>query len=307
MFLDVSEPPQPLRAVLHCSAMSAIRLPLLYAFAGGCLSNAVVFGLWRAAEGSGPSAVKQQQHPHSVVELVAAPTAAPKVEQPSERVAANAAQPGHDPATEAAPAQTTQDLDNGPTPAGSAVSDVLTRLEAAYRERVAAPASSTPERATAAGPVDDARAAVEPARAAPAPPVAEVVPPAPAVVAAAPLEPRAVAPAAIAPSVAPAAVAPQIAAEPAFVAPGAPPATEIHYGDVNQNTYITNIRQGDTYLIQMQQLAMLQYMQLLGASSLASPARHVGGAGRQRAAFPSGITNPDNPWGFHFAPPNLVR
>jgi hypothetical protein len=79
-------------------------------------------------------------------------------------------------------------------------------------------------------------------------------------------------------------------------------------GDVNQNTYITNVRQGDVYLIQMQQLATLQYMQLLSMSSgLPAPARHVRGAGPQGMPFPSAITNPDNPWGFHFAPLNLVR
>jgi hypothetical protein len=77
---------------------------------------------------------------------------------------------------------------------------------------------------------------------------------------------------------------------------------------VNQNTYITNIRQGDVYLIQLQQLANLQYMQMLGmASGLATPVRHSSGPAPQRTRFPSGITNPDNPWGFNFAPPNLVR
>ena len=118
----------------------------------------------------------------------------------------------------------------------------------------------------------------------------------------------AVAPAAVAPAaVAPAAVAAQAPVVQAFAAQDPPPPSEIHYGDVNQNTYITNVRQGDVYLIQMQQLAMLQYIQLLGASGAAAPARHVGGAGRQRGTLSSGITNPDNPWGFHFAPPNLVR
>ena len=289
--------------------MSAIRLPLLYAFAGGCLSNAVLFGVWRAAEGSGASAVKQQHQSHNVVELVTAATAAPSVEPPSELVAANAAEHGHDAATEPAPAQAAQDLDSsGATPGASAVSDVLTRLEAAYRERVAARApaqgAATQDHATAAAPADNASTAPEPARGVPAQPDAEVIPVAPAVVAAAPIEHRAIAPA----PVAPAPVAPQIAAEPAFAAQDTPRPSEIHYGDVNQNTYVTNIRQGDVYLIQMQQLAMLQYMQLLGtSSSLAAPARHVGGAGPQRARFPSGITNPDNPWGFRFAPPNLVR
>lgn len=94
---------------------------------------------------------------------------------------------------------------------------------------------------------------------------------------------------------------------PALATEDAPRPTEVHYGDVNQNTYITNVRQGDVYLIQLQQLAMLQYVQQLALTSgAAAPMRHAVGAGK-RSAFPSGITNPDNPWGFHFAPLNLVR
>jgi hypothetical protein len=282
---------------------------------GGCLSNAVLFGVWRAVEGAGDSAGKQQRWSHNVAPLVTAASAAPSVAQPGEPVAATAADHGHDAATEAAPTSAASDLDSAePTPAGSAVSDVLTRLEAAYRERVAvrapAQASSTQERATATAPADNAVAAAEAAPGVPTQPVAEVIPAIPVVSAAA-----ATAPAALAPQVAPAALAPQVTAVPAVANQDArpPPPSEIHYGDVNygdvnQNTYITNVRQGDVYLIQMQQIAMLQYMQLLGMSSgLAAPARHVGGGGHQRGALSSGITNPDNPWGFHFAPLNLVR
>jgi hypothetical protein len=140
--------------------------------------------------------------------------------------------------------------------------------------------------------------------------IAEVVPAIPAVSPVA-----ATAPVALAPQAAPVALAPQAAAMPAVAAQDIPPPPppEIHYGDVNygdvnQNTYITNVRQGDVYLIQMQQVAMLQYMQLLGMSSgVTAPARRAGGAGHQRGTLSSGITNPDNPWGFHFAPPKLVR
>jgi len=60
----------------------------------------------------------------------------------------------------------------------------------------------------------------------------------------------------------------------------------------------------------MQQLAMLEYMQLLGMSSyagLANPGPRARGLAPQRAPFPSTLTNPDNPWGFNFAPPNLVH
>ena len=284
--------------------MSAIRRPLLCAFVGGCLSNAVLFGLWRTTQGADTSSAQQRHPSHQVVELAMASTAAPSVEQSSEPVAANAAGQARA-ATEPAPTEAARDLDSaGPTPAGSAVSDVLTQLEAAYRERVSSPAqaSSSPERATLAAPQELAMAALEPARGVSAQPIAQLIPATPAATPAAVVEARAVAPAEPA-------VAPQAAALPALAAQDAPPPSQVHYGDVNQNTYnITNIRQGDVYLIQMQQLAMLQYMQLLGMSSgLAAPARPVGGGGHQRGTLSSGITNPDNPWGFHFAPPNLVR
>jgi hypothetical protein len=283
--------------------MSAIRLPLLCAFAGGCLSNAVLFGVWRAAEGAGDSAVTQQHRSHNVVELVAAASATPSVALPSEPVAATAADHGHDAAIEATPTAAASDLDNGgPTPAGSAVSDVLTRLEAAYRERAAAQgpaqASSTQERTTAAAPADTAVAAAEAAPGVPPRPVAEVIPATPAV---AVTPPRATAPVALASQVS------AVSAGEAQDAPPLPP-PQVYYGDINQNTYITNVREGDMYLIQMQQVAVLQYMQLLGMSSgLAAPARHVGGAAHQRGTLSSGIINPDNPWGFHLAPPQLVH
>ncbi len=310
--------------------MSAIRLPLLCAFAGGCLSNAILFALWRTGDGAGAVASTQQRSSRQVGELVTAAAAASGAQPTSALVAAaHVAEPGRA-AAEPAPIQAARDLDGaGPTPAGSSVSDVLMRLEAAYRERVSArapaQASSTEERATPAG---HAAAEVESARILSAQPIAEVTPavPPPTATAAA-IEPRAVAaatPAAVTPAAvalaAPAAVMPaavaiqapavasQAAAAPAFAAQEVPPPSQIHYGDNNQNTYVTNVRQGDVYLVQMQQIAVLQYMQLLGLSSgLAAPARHVGGAGHQRGALSSGITNPDNPWGFRFAPPNLVR
>ena len=289
--------------------MSPIRLQLLCAFAGGCLSNAVLFGLWRTADGA--SSAQQAQPSQHVVEQVAAVTSpAPRVEQPSELDATHAAEHGQDAAPEPAPASVAQAVENGSSaPAGSAVSDVLMQLEAAYRERVAPPA---PAQARPAAAADDASAIAQAAPVVPAPPVAEPAPVAPPVASVAALEPRPVAPVAVAPAaiapvaVAPAASTPPVAALPAFATQDAPPPSVVHYGDVNQNTYVTNVRQGDVYLIQLQQLAMLQYM--LGASSgVAAPARHVGGGGHQRTPFPSGITNPDNPWGFQFSPLNLVR
>jgi hypothetical protein len=195
------------------------------------------------------------------------------------------------------------------------VSDVLTSLEAAYRERVNARAPAQPTPTAEAIPPTAANntvVATEPAPSAAPPPHVDI----PSPPAAPALEARAVAPTPTVPSApaVPAAVAPPIAAAapqaplaPAFATEDAPPPAQIHYGDINQNTYVTNIRQGDVYLIQLQQLAVLQYMQMLGASANAGPAaRHARGAPPSRP-FPSGIINPDNPWGFHFTPPNLVR
>lgn len=254
--------------------MSAIRLPLLWAFAGGCLTNAALFGLWRATEPVAPP-VRSARASHRVVEeAVPAPTLA----RPAALVAVSSAEPRTD-----APAE----------PAGSSVSDVLARLESEYRDQVAARAPAPSKELALAEP--------------PAPPAPEPV------VVAAPVAVPPLAPAAVVATVAvatpsPPVPAPPTVAEPASIARNEPAPSRVQYGDVNQNTYITNVRQGDVYLIQMQQLAMLQYMQLMGMSSGAAvPPRAfaAGGGGHQR--FPSGITNPDNPWGFHFSPPNLVR
>jgi hypothetical protein len=291
--------------------MRAIRLPLLCAFAGGCLSNALLFFLWRSPESAGSPALKQHRA-HHLVALAAATPDTPASELETPHVAEDGAQAASEPARSATPPA---DGNSEAAPAGSAVSDVLTSLEAAYRERVSARApaepAQAPEPATAATPPNTATApapahtaappsAVEASPLAPAPAVeARAAAPAPA----APSTPAA--PAAVAPPMA-AAVAPQAPPAPAFAAEDAPPPAQIHYGDINQNTYITNIRQGDVYLIQLQQLAVLQYMQMLGASANAAPAARHGRVPPQRA-FPSGIINPDNPWGFHFSPPNLVR
>lgn len=298
--------------------MSAIRFPLLCAFAGGCLCNALVFGLWRAAESAGTAAVRQPNAPHQVAGLVTPAVASRLVEPAQQLLAPEVA--GQSRAPTAAAAESAEELDAArPTAAGSAVSDVLTQLEIAYRERVAAsapaPAAPSAEAITTSAPMPG----VDVRPAAPLTPVSAVAavsepPPAvaPAAFAVASVAPAFMMPAAPAASVPAPPVAPApvpAALPPAMAAQDAPPPSVVHYGDVNQNTYITNVRQGDVYLIQLQQIAMLQYMQLLGMpAGVASPSRHMGrGAPQRSAPFTSGITNPDNPWGFHFSPPNLVR
>jgi hypothetical protein len=276
--------------------MSATRLPLLGAFAGGCLSAAVLFVVWQASSDDVPAPKERARS----VELVAPAVAARIAEPPPpvrEVVKLDSPAP-------AASDRVSAELE--PAPTGSAVSDILTDLEAAYRQRLIAAARAE---AAAANEPTPARASTT---AAPAEP-REIV-----TRAAAPVSP-AVVPAAVAPTVvAPAAVALVAPSEPAAVAPAPvaqvdsrPPA--VHFGDINQNTYVTNVRQGDVYVIQ-QQIAMMQYMQLLGASAgLAQPANFPRGGLPQAAQrppfrqFPSTLTNPDNPWGFNLAPPNLVH
>jgi len=297
--------------------MSAIRLPLIGGFVGGCLSSAVLLAVfWQADPGTQASVPtpKQRASNTEVVTASLVPTSARPPRQVSDEVAPAPSSAAHD---EPSSAET-----EPPTPAGSAVSDILTDLETAYRRRLA---KATPEAAPAAlahqspppAQAIPALAHAEPAREVatqaviPATTVVPVTPAAPAALAPAVIAPAALAPAAIA------AAAPQVAAAPAPQADQRPPS--VHIGDIN-NTYVTNVRQGDVYLMQ-QQVAMLQYIQLLGLSSYATRAG-LAGVGNSAVAtpvarmapqtpqfrqFPSTLTNPDNPWGFNLAPPNLVH
>ncbi|MEO7036446.1 MAG: hypothetical protein ABI548_21055 [Polyangiaceae bacterium] len=298
--------------------MSPIRVPLLSAFVGGCLSSAVLFGLWRAQAGAAAPAATQQRP--LIVEsgsAVASASIAVRSGEPQPELAAAVAQE-HAPTPAEQPAsQPSQVPDSaGPAPAGSAVSDVLMGLEAAYRARVAAaapaPAAPPEERAVAAVPSQNALPPTGSPPEAPPQAVAALAPvavPAP-VAALAPVAPAAALPVAVA-SVEATSAPPAIPAAPAFVAQEDLRPSEVHIGDVNQNTYVSNVRQGDVYVIQPQPLVMLQYLQLLGMPSglaaSAAPARHGRGAGAQGVAFSSTLTNPDNPWGFHFRPPHLVH
>lgn len=299
--------------------MGATRLPLLCAFAGGCLSGVVLLlGVWRAETAAAIPAQKQLARSN---ELLAAAIAASNAGQrrelaPREPVSAEAPARMAEVSAEPPASKDTPELASAaPTPAGSAVSDVLMDLEAAYRKRLvaAAPADAPAAPEPPPTPAPSAIVAAEPPR-------SVVAPPAPVAVVVAVAASPAVAPAEVAPP-APvaagfAASAPAVPAPPALVAQNDARSPDIHYGDVNQNTYITNVRQGDVYVMQ-QQIAMMQYMQLLGAAGVVQPAhshfgrgmapRAVPQAAPQYRQFPSTLTNPDNPWGFNFAPPNLVH
>src|SRR6478735_7898493 len=285
--------------------MSSSRVPLLCAFGVGCLSTAVLFGFWQADKrADASSATKARVHN---AELVTASLVAPTSDRQREVSAdsARTAEPAPvelaergDALKDDAPAVAKESQDGSsaaPSPGGSAVSDVLMDLEAAYRQRLIAAARAEAEAARSTPELPT----TPPPSAAPAEPAREVAAPATVPVAA-------VAPAAVAVATPP--------AEPPPVVPPAPPAPvmvaqndarppEVHIGDVNQNTYITNVRQGDVYVIQ-QQLAMLNYMQMLGNSAYPPPAYAAqpvhplrGSAQRppQSVQFKSTLTNLDNP------------
>ena len=91
---------------------------------------------------------------------------------------------------------------------------------------------------------------------------------------------------------------------------------EVHVGDVN-HVNIGSVHLGDVVQVQ-QQLALLQYMQLLaltpgarvaapgvGFAPTASTPRR--GVPRRPAPFSTSLTDPNNPWGFDFPPTVLAK
>src|SRR6185503_8203930 len=108
-------------------------------------------------------------------------------------------------------------------------------------------------------------------------------------------------------------VAPQATAEPVLAARDEARPLEVSVGSVRQNTNVANVNQGT--VVQSQDLALLQYVQLLALSpnaGLASPApsparRPRGTTNRHVTPFSMPLTNPDNPWGFDFPPTVLVK
>lgn len=315
--------------------MLAKRLRTLSIFAGGCLSGAVLIIVWHSA-------------PQRATDGARARQATPSVEAPGDaeaassqdadrRSARNAHEEGEtsEPSTAKhapAPAKN-EDAEAPAAEAGRSVSDVLARLEAAYRQQLAAvpasagdapagagalaPTTSEPQSPAAAptvaalssgsapaappaGPAAPARAEA-PVAVAAATPAAAAVPPvalaAPAVVA-----PAVAAPAVAAPATpAPVAVAPTMAipgaTSPLATAPGVAP---------TQNVSVGSIHQGDTYHVQ--QVAVMQYVPMfmpLPYPGYGYPQpTHPRSMQPRRVPYPTTLTNPDNPWGFNF-PPSL--
>lgn len=259
--------------VLDSGGMRAQRLTVISAFAGGCLCTALI-GFWKT-DTPERAAVTERRATLFVAPLEAEPDAASEIRaEPAEPSAAD---------------------DGASEGSGTSVADVLSRLETAYRIVSAAKALETEEALEAPSPAEpepETRAEiVVPAPVATPEPSAEPAPP--ASVAAAPVE------------LPPASSAAVSALAPAPV-PLAAPATYV--GEVNNNIHVGDVHVGDRY--DVQQLAMIQYLQLLALSSLlgnrAPVEQRFQTPARPRAPI-TAIPNPDNPWGFNFPPPALVK
>jgi hypothetical protein len=282
--------------------MPAKHLPLLSVFAGGCLSGAVAVAL--LANEAEPRTARAA--PASIEQSVAPPRATHDAARDDVTAEAATAR-----ATSTQPPQRSAHDDGGDPSAQEAtrsVADILLHLEAAYREQLAEVARSVSPPPLAKAPVEAAPEREPRAR--------EQAPPAPALrTTSSKALPEVEAP--------PARVAELEAAPPApprALASETKPPSVAYAGDVQQNIYVGDVVQGDVY--QLQQLAVLQYLQLLALSpqtrfmASAPPARGRAGLpqpgvqhtpARRRPAFPSSVTNPENPWGFVFPPPMLAK
>jgi hypothetical protein len=335
-------------------AMFASRQPLLWAFAGGCLSGALIIlsGVGAVAIWRGETGPHESARQHAFVErapelgsLAVGNTTAMRQSARDDDLDDDKAKPQSEPTAaaddhhEGAHADPAVQKDT-PTPdagstneSGSSVADVLVRLETAYRQGlVPTPASDTSASDVPAGsdthpavadrapvPQPSATATEAPPREVPAPVTTTVIvinntAPAPAdSLPAAGAAPADVRPAEAAPAVSDAALA---SASDALARGG--------YTSQTQNVHIDNLHQGDVY--QVQQIQMLQYMQALGlspyggyAAPVAVPAQHnhyhttLPGTGSLPVSAPpfpsyiSSVTNPDNPWGYHFRSPRLTH
>ena len=305
------------------------RLPLLSGFAGGCLSSAVLLGFWLAGAPKAAAPVTDAPRRHSAEDL----SSLKSVPDPSHEQAGP-----DDGARRAAlhgePTQGTNQVEDeqqrepvrpehgattsgetAPDP-GSSVADVLGHLEASYRAALAVADVRDAHASAARAPTPVAAPEAEPsapermaAAHVPPPPVSE--PPAgepPASPTATQAQPVvAIGAAAPAANGAPDTDtwAPVAAAPPASGGEAPPRGPEAAPANIN----INNVYQGNVY--QIQQLAVLQYIQLLAQSPsaglAAQPRASRPGMVRTASRFPTTLTNPDNPWGFNFSPLNLVK
>jgi hypothetical protein len=224
--------------VLLWGAMLVRRLPLLWTFAGGCLSGAALIALWPGEPGETETAsAPRKQRIARSSEAAAPPIATPTPPRQTTTDVQERALPEHAP-------DARDDGENTHVEPGSSVADVLVRLETAYRQGLTA-TSGVPSSA-AREPTTSPRTEALPSEVtAAAPPRAE---PAAALPATAP-----------APTAAPqlTAVAQPVAAQEAARGPvlaaredAQPSTVNVHVGDNNENTHVGDVYEGNVVLVQ---------------------------------------------------------
>jgi hypothetical protein len=214
--------------------MLAKHHPLLWTFAGGCLSGAVLIGVVFVSFDRDAETIPDDAPRASSVERARQPTSA----EPADDVASAAHVP--DDASDvtddalASPSRKKAELAGAPPPEeGSSIADILLRLEAAYRQELATPPAQEPP-TQAATAIPQTTPEKVPAHDGPA--VAVAAPPAP------PTTARAV-------QEAPA-HAEEIDEQPVRVAVRDEATTQnIYYGDVQQNSNVGRVQQGDVYVM----------------------------------------------------------
>jgi hypothetical protein len=269
--------------------MFAKRPPLLLAFAGGCLSGAALIlsgvgavSLWRGEmpAPSSPHGVRDRND--DVGDAHIAPVPVTRQERRAPVTSIGADELTQDPTA----AHASDDVGaEHPTDSGKSVADVLTSLEAAYRQglvdgaRASASHAAQPNADAHSGAADTVQGAADPHDVAGRDePAATVLVNAPAVATASPPAPPAQSPPTVI-AVSPPPITVAVITPPAPVAPAAPPAAELgaraapvtapqepspahEAASVTQNIHIDNLHQGDVY----QQLAVMQYMQLFAGA-----------------------------------------
>ena len=206
--------------------------PVVWAFAGGCLSGAAVIGVVfigvaredaKTPERDVPSARTAEQHQKTSADSLADDAQAAHEANDDSNAAADAP---------ASPLKKAELAGDHPAEDGHSIADILLRLEAAYRQDLAAPPPAPTTTPAAHAPKLAAHeiAAHEEA----------------AVAAAAPAVSPATAPAAPAPEMR----APETPPQPIVLASREEaPTTNVFNGNVQQNTNVGSVQQGDVYVM----------------------------------------------------------
>ena len=263
-------------------------LPVLSVFAAVCLSGAVIIAFWRVDSADAPASGDREHAMQSD-----ATRTAQQQREPAIQLAVNDDRSA--PRVEPASPKKNEHLGGeSPTEPGTSVADVLTRLEAAYHERIAAARQDTPNKAST---ISEAPPPELPVREETAVAVADTPPP---------------------PKTMPRADAPtesdrQTDVQALARRDDAPP-RHLYEGDVHQTVQVGNVHQGDVNNVQqdvnnVQQVVVLQYFQLLAMSphgQLASPAHKARRESKRHARpFSPSLTDPYGPSRFRRPAPGL--